>query len=127
MSRRDSNDKQWQEVKKQVHLRDKDVCRLMKVLTLVEFATLTKNAHQLVNILDPAHYLAVSYAPSEVYNVNNICLLNRYSHEHIDNCRSPINGKPITVEERQVWWTRILEGNKKQFKALKDSGLIQDN
>jgi hypothetical protein len=40
--------------------------------------------------------------------IDNVVLLNRISHGWLDSGKSPINGKSITVEEKQAWWERIV-------------------
>lgn len=123
VGRRSSQDKRWQEVKQKVRERDKSD-RILRIVTPLEYVVLKKKAGPLINILDPAHYKAVSELPSECYTVSNICLLNRWSHENLDNFRDPIDGHPISKEEVQVWWERIIKTNKNQYQELKDKGLI---
>ena len=122
--RRDSNDEQWQAVKKEVYARDKHFCRLCRILTASEMILLRKKAGVYLKILDPAHYLAVSERPDLCYEANNICTLNRYSHSLLDDYRNPITGDYINKEEVKVWWDRILKGNESQYSFLKKEGLI---
>ena len=42
------------------------------------------------------------------YNDKNVVLLNRYSHHNLDECCHPITGLPITKEEVDEWWKKIL-------------------
>jgi hypothetical protein len=105
--RRDKDDEQWQEAKKIVFARDKS-CRVIQVLTAVEFLILQKNAGIMLNRFDPAHVFGVGSYPKLIYDINNIVKLNRYSHECLDTMRCPIDGNPITKEEKRVWWERII-------------------
>ena len=123
IGRRSSQDKRWQEVKQKVRERDKSD-RMLRIVTPLEYVVLKKKAGPLINILDPAHYKAVSELPSECYTVSNICLLNRWSHENLDNFRDPVDGHPISKEEVQKWWERIIKSNKDQYQELKGKGLI---
>lgn len=123
VGRRSSQDKRWQEVKQKVRERDKSD-RMLRIVTPLEYVVLKKKAGPLINILDPAHYKAVSELPSECYTVSNICLLNRWSHENLDNFRDPVDGHPISKEEVRKWWERIIKSNKDQYQELKDKGLI---
>jgi hypothetical protein len=105
--RRDSNDEQWQEVKKLVFARD-TCCRLVKVLTAREFLVLQRNAGFMLSRFDPAHVFGVGPYPKLVYDPENIVRLNRYSHECLDTMKSPIDGTCITKEEKRAWWERII-------------------
>lgn len=106
--RRDSNDLEWQKVKKIVADRDKGQDQLLKVLSIREALLLKKLApRNLLTVLDPAHILEVSTHPSLIYNPDNIVTLNRYSHSNLDTMRDPITAEPITREEQIAWWKRI--------------------
>ncbi len=106
--RRDSSDRQWQEVKEKVRSRDKNQDRILRVLTVKEAFLLKKKApRSMLEKLDAAHIWPVSLYPELMYSVHNIVTLNRYSHENLDNMRCPITGDTITYEERQAWWQRI--------------------
>lgn len=121
--RRDSNDRQWQEVKDKVKARDK-VDRMLKTATPAEYLALKKKAGYLLGILDPAHYLAVSDRPDLCYKSYNIVLLNRYSHECLDSFKDPITGEPISKEDVRLWWERILKSDATQYNYLKSKNLV---
>lgn len=123
--RRSSQDKHWQEVKREVAERDRG-CRLCKVLSVQEFLQLKKNAGVQLRVLDPAHYKAVSHNPELCYDPNNICMLNHYSHTMLDDCRNPITGSYINIEEVNSWWIRILKGNKTQYNYLQERQIIDE-
>ena len=109
MGRRDKNDLKWQETKRIVTARDGGDCRLCKVLTAKEMGILRANAGQQYFILQHAHFLGVGPFPAWTYLVNNVVLLNAYSHKMLDEIRNPINGERLSSkEEHRAWWKRIL-------------------
>ena len=124
--RRGPDDKEWQKVKRIVKKRDKDRDRILAVLSVKEVLLLRKNApaSQLA-ILDPAHYRGVGEDLSLCYVPEKLVLLNRFSHEHLDDGKSPITGDPITKAERQEWWERILKRNPAQYNYLKTNDILQ--
>lgn len=107
MTKRGKDDEKWQSVKKEVKLRDGH-CRLIEVLSAREFLILQRNAGKLLAKCDPAHVIPVGVAPHMVYMSDNVCLLNRYSHEMLDYCKDPLTGNAIYREERDAWWRRII-------------------
>ena len=113
--RRDSNDKEWTRVKKEVSDRDKGVDRIWKCLNLKEALILKKKGGVLLEKKDPAHIIAVSENESIMYEACNIVTLNRYSHEMLDSFRDPVDGHNITKREAVNWWLRILKTDKKQY------------
>ena len=113
--RRDSNDKEWARVKKEVSDRDKGVDRIWKCLNLKEALILKKKGGVLLEKKDPAHIIAVSENESIMYEACNIVTLNRYSHEMLDSFRDPVDGHNITKREAVNWWLRILGTDKKQY------------
>mgnify|MGYP000850983147 FL=1 len=118
MRRRFSEDQQWQAVKKQVRERDRNRCRLLKVVTMKQAYKLQKNAGPLLARLDAAHIYPVSQNIPMTYEVNNIVLLNRWSHGMLDTCHDPITGEPITKDEVYAWWETIA--GSKQWQALQN-------
>lgn len=127
IDRRSSRDKKWQEVKSIVKERDNNNCRLIRCLTASEFLILKKKAGKYLQIIDPAHFLSVANRPDLCYDPDNICCLNRYSHENLDSFKNPINGKDITKEEVYNWWKRILSTNYMQLKSLQEKGIIEES
>ena len=112
MSRRDSSDEQWQDVKKVVRARDR-TDRLLKIVTAKEYLKLKKTAAPaLLHRLDAAHVFSVSSHPQMCYDADNIILLNRFSHEQLDSCRDPITGDRITPQEQVEWWRRLIGSEK---------------
>lgn len=113
--RRDSNDKEWTRVKKEVSDRDRGVDRIWRCLNLKEALTLKKKGGVLLEKKDPAHIIAVSENESIMYEACNIVTLNRYSHEMLDSFRDPVDGHNITKKEVIQWWLRILGTDKRQY------------
>ena len=116
--RRDSNDKEWARVKKEVSKRDEGVDRILKCLNLKEALTLKKKGGVLLDKKDPAHIIAVSENETIMYEACNIVTLNRYSHEMLDSFRDPVDGHNITKKEAIKWWLRILGTDKRQYKEF---------
>ena len=125
--RRDSNDAEWQRVKDTVSKRDNNMCRLIRILTYKEALILKKNAGPFINKLDHAHFISVSQDSSVMYDENNICLLNRYSHSNLDSSRDPITGEYIDSSQVKAWWIRILKGNINQYNYLEEKGLLGEH
>ena len=115
--RRTSSDEKWKEVKDKVRIRDKNICRLKRIVSIKEMMILKKNAppHMLMQ-LDPAHVFPVGAHPDYCYLTNNLVMLNHYSHSNLDNMCSPLDGHAISREERDNWWKRIV--GEKQMKDL---------
>jgi hypothetical protein len=106
--KRTNEDIRWQEVKEQVFKRDKGCCRLLRIVSARDFLILQKNARGALKLLDPAHVFAVGSHPELCYEIDNVVVLNRFSHECLDSCKDPITGERITFEERELWWEKIL-------------------
>lgn len=123
--KRDSNDLQWKKVKEKVKDRDKNTCRLLRILSISETFMLKRNAGSFLDKTDPAHYRSVSERPDLIYEPNNIVLLNRYSHSNLDDFKDPITGQSISAEDVERWWRRILSGNKSQYSYLETNGLLK--
>lgn len=124
--RRSPSDQKWKDVKEKVFKRDNYEDRILKVITYKEYLLLKKNAGSFLNILDPAHYKAVSELPEAVYEECNIVSLNRFSHSNLDSFKDPIDGHNISKQEVEDWWVRILKGDKKQYQELVNKGLINE-
>lgn len=125
--RRGADDKKWQATREAVKERDQGVDRLMKVLTYKEGLIVKRKAGPMKNVLDPAHYIPVSKRPDLCYDVSNIVLLNRYSHEALDSSRDPVTNEWISNKQVQAWWKRILKGDLEQYDSLKKRGLIEED
>jgi len=113
----DSDISKDQIIRQECVKRDRNRCRLMSLLTPPETKELLKNSIPLLlNKLDVAHVFGKGAYPKMRYIVDNVVLLNRVSHGWIDQQKSPINGKPISAEEKIKWWQRIV--GKKKYSAL---------
>lgn len=118
MRRRSSEDQRWQQVKRQVRDRDNNTCRLMRVLTAKQALRLQKNGAALLRRLDAAHIYPVSQQISMTYEINNIVLLNRWSHSMLDSFHDPVTGEAISKEEVYAWWQAIA--GERQWQALQN-------
>lgn len=108
--RRDKNDLKWQECKRKVFELDKKQCLLCQALTVAEMLRFQKsNPEFSLDIIDPAHHIAVSRDTKVMYNVDNVFSICRCHHERLDNCKDPITGKPCTKEDTDYWWSRIIK------------------
>ena len=124
--RRTSDDLEWKAVKETVMKRDRGVCRLVRVVTPGEMMVLRKNAGPYLQRLDPAHIFPVGVHADLCYLASNLVLLNHYSHSNLDNMLSPLDGRPISREERDKWWKRIA--GERQFAQLqKDITKTREN
>ena len=108
MGRRDSKDIEWINLKKLLILRDNGQCRFLRVCSPREYMVLKENAGLRINTLDPAHIIACGMWTEGTYLLDNVVLLNRYSHDMLDSCRSPVTGDLISYEERENFWMRII-------------------
>jgi len=102
--RRSSDDPKWKLTKAAVDKRDKRRCQFDRCL-------LAKEAHSLRNggptTLDRAHIFAASTWPEQIYNTKNIVTLKRFLHRRLDDYQSPLDGTPISHNERMWWFYRI--------------------
>jgi len=98
---------EWEDLRQKVRERDGH-CRLITVLSAREFLILQKNARAELTHCDPAHVFGKGAFPHMKYLVDNVILLNRYSHTMMDSCCDPINGKMISRETRNLWWERMI-------------------
>jgi hypothetical protein len=95
-------------IRNECQKRDRNRCRLMRILTYVEMRELINNSIPLLlHKLDCAHVFGKNAYPKMRFVVDNVVLMNRVSHGWLDSSKSPINGKPITTEEKKAWWERI--------------------
>lgn len=87
-------------------------CALIKALRIAnriaEIHEIYENGKFLVKHLDGAHVISRQKAPFMKYDIDNVVMLNRYSHSMLDFLKSPIDGTPITKEEQDEWWKFIL-------------------
>jgi hypothetical protein len=117
-------DEKWEEVKKIVYERDNNECQLIKKLSKETKELFLKKVNpQLVNIIDPAHYLSTGSYPEYKYDPDVILLLNRQSHTWIDCQCSPVTGRQISIEEKEWWWEFLLGKERKdRLDKLKNKG-----
>ena len=93
--------------------RDGMRCRLVaKILSSTGGGFLHQNlkdkAGPLYIQLDVAHVFGKGSHPWMRHDLDNVVLLNRYSHNMLDQGKHPIYGTMINAEEREMWWIWIL-------------------
>lgn len=102
-------DLKWLELVDKLRVRDYNICRLLIILTKDEIEYMKKTySHKLLSTLDPAHVIPRSKSKALYYELDNLVLLNRVSHSFLDSYRHPLYGTPITREERNNWWIKII-------------------
>jgi hypothetical protein len=107
-------------------VRDRDGgCRLLKLLSSEEISEWKRNQHGLGGILDVAHVFGKGAFPRMRFDDKNVVTLNRFSHNCLDNGKSPINGITITDEERKLWWQKIA-GDDWEYLKRKANKLLTD-
>jgi hypothetical protein len=94
-------------VYEEVLARDK-TCRLFAVLTFSEREAWNRRQGGVGGILDGAHVFGKGAYPWMRYESRNMVLVNRFSHSCLDLGKSPVDGHTISVEEKQMWWQRII-------------------
>lgn len=105
--KRTNEDPEWMSLKRQVAERDHG-CRLMRICTPQEYYILIRKAGSRASHCDPAHVFGAGPFPWMCYVKANVVQLNRFSHDCLDSCKSPITGEDISREERDSWWKRIV-------------------
>lgn len=107
--RRSAIDEKWQQTCREVDIRDKGVCRCLSILLPSEYEQLkTLNPPQwMLERLDHAHIFPVSLHLQKTYEKNNVVLLCRWCHTHIDNLLNPLTNESMSKNEQWYWWVRI--------------------
>lgn len=107
----------WENLKIAVKTRDENVCRILKIVFSEDYTILYRRNGSLIKTLEVAHVLPRGAYPELKYEIDNLVLLNKYSHQMLDLYKDPINGKDINRNHQLDWWCRIL--GKKQLERLK--------
>jgi hypothetical protein len=108
-----NNDSKWYEVSRQALIRDNFQCRILSIMNSKQEKTFKedmkiKGELSLINILDVAHIISRSKCPKLKYELDNLVVLNRYSHYMMDQHRHPLNGEYIYDDEIKSWWMAIV-------------------
>ena len=101
-------DDKWIAVLEQVRKRDGYRCRLLDKVTEEEKSEIKRKSYGFHKLLDCAHVFGRGAYPHMKYNVDNVVLLNRYSHSCLDQGRDPITGEQISPERLENWWRFIV-------------------
>jgi predicted nucleotidyltransferase len=108
-----------QKLRDRALIRDRSRCRLMKVLSVKEVFLLQKMAPvSRLKKLDLAHVIPRGESKKLSLELDNVVMLNNYSHLLLDYLKHPITGHPITRDEQKEWWERIV--GKTHYEKLKD-------
>lgn len=101
-------DEEWIALKSQLV----QECALIRALRnagqIMTIREIYKNGKFLVKQLDGAHIISRQKAPFMKYDIDNVVMLNRYSHSMLDFMKNPIDGTPITKKEQDEWWKFIV-------------------
>lgn len=103
-----NRDTKWMAVQTQVWERDGAKCRLISLLSSDEYRTLLASSGGLHKTLDCAHIKSRGTHPALKYDIDNVVLLNRFSHSMLDSGKHPLTGKVASPEEHEYWWDRII-------------------
>jgi len=95
--------------------RDHGYCQAMALFNGTEYAKFTELSNGLEAKLDAAHVFGKGAFPHMRYVPENVVMVNRVSHNWLDTCRSPVDGKQISVEEKNKWWKRIVGADRYEF------------
>jgi hypothetical protein len=104
-------DYKWIEVCELVKLRDNNQCRLYSILTKEERFYLLREQKENVHFnktLGCAHVIPRRMSKNLYYDARNLYLLGWCFHFRLDNLQDPLTGKPISMEEHDKWWIRII-------------------
>lgn len=103
-------DDKWEQVKKEVHKRDNNRCRVLKILSVKEYGLIKDQIKSSNEILDVCHVISRAQGPQEelYYNSNNLFLAHRLFHSRLDQYKDLITNKSISKEERNTWIIRII-------------------
>jgi hypothetical protein len=98
----------WEKVKTEVDLRDGHSCRLFRLLSVEEKKLIKDNLFGKMKTTDRAHVFRRSKYPHIKYFSDNVVCLYRLFHSRLDSYTNPLTGQPITSEEVNQWWKRII-------------------
>lgn len=110
VSRRSTDDKEWQETKRLAHIRDKNMCVLCRLLTPTEYAKFQQSRPLMPMLIEVAHIEAVANHVEKVYDLDNVVCLCHAMHDRLDRMQDPVTGKNISKSVQLDWWQRIIKG-----------------
>jgi hypothetical protein len=110
VSRRSTEDKEWQETKRLARIRDKNMCVLCRLLTPTEYAKFQQSRPLMPMLIEVAHIEAVANHVEKVYDLDNVVCLCHAMHDRLDRMQDPVTGKNISKSVQLDWWQRIIEG-----------------
>lgn len=116
-----NSDPKWRQVKAEVHKIYGERCfletRLVQEGRKNDLAILKENAGPFFRELQCAHVIRKTRNQKVYYYlVDDIVLLNAYSHSMLDTFHCPLTGKKITEDEQRAWWIFLV--GKEKFSYL---------
>lgn len=81
---------------------------------------LEEYASFLFDTIDMAHILGRGAYPHLRLDLDNVVMLNRYSHTMLDQYRHPITGKMQNKKTTLEWWKYII-GNEQFYRLMEKS------
>jgi hypothetical protein len=109
VGKRDSTDQEWQDLKKRIKTRDKNMCRGLRCLSSGEYKKFIESSPGNINTIDPAHIFPVSAYPDMCYNDKNVLSICRGIHTRLDNFKDLITGNSCGINETYYWWLRCIK------------------
>lgn len=98
----------WEACKAEMQARDGKVCLVWLNASLAERKILKEKSGGQLSTVDAAHIFGKGAYPHMALVSLNICPLNRYSHEMLDNNRDPITGERIGRKGRAMWFATLV-------------------
>lgn len=103
---------EWDELKDRIIKRDYGVCQFLEMvkreMSQSDLELIIEKGAKLTSILDLAHIFPRSTYPELKLDEDNCVLVNRYCHSLLDEFRSPITGKRISLQERLNFFLLLL-------------------
>ena len=107
VSHRSKDDEKWQETKRLVSIRDKNMCVACRLLTPREYQLFLASQPIGLGMIQHAHIIPVGRDESLTYDVNNVVCLCACHHDRIDSMRDLVTNKPMKRADQENWWARI--------------------
>lgn len=102
-------DELWIEMVELVKIRDNCECQFLKLSSEDDRKWFYKTyPYNLIQTLDIAHVIPRSKSTKLYYDLDNLRVLNRVSHGFLDTYKHPLYGTPISREDRDNWWKKII-------------------
>ena len=107
VAHRSKEDEQWQETKRLVSIRDKNMCVACRMLTPREYQAFMASRPIGIGMIQHAHIIPVGRDQGLTYDVDNVVCLCAAHHDRIDSMRDLVTGKAMKRSDQEHWWERI--------------------